>query len=526
MFCRKGESMPVDLEQLRGGLVVSCQPVPGGPMDRPEIVTAFALAGLAGGAVGLRIEGVTNLRAVRAATDAPIIGLVKRDLADSPVRISPILEDVRALAEAGADIIAFDATSRPRPVPVAALVAEIRACGKLAMADCATIEDGLAARALGVEILGSTMSGYTGGAVPELPDLDLVRALAKTGAFVIAEGRYHVPALAAQAMRAGADAVVAGSAITRTEHVTSWFVGAIEKARQDRSQGPVLAVDLGGSKILAALVEGAQVLERAEVATDRAGGAAAWLEQLGALVRPWARRYGRAGISVTGLVKGGLWRALNPGTLDIPKDFPLASRAEALLGLPVALANDAQAAAWGEYRHGAGRGGDLVFLTISTGIGGGVVANGRLLGGRGGLAGSFGQLLPLPDGGEVLLEDMASGRFLAAEGATLGLEADARAVFAAAEAGHAGAERAIAASAARVARLCLDIQRMFDPACIVIGGGVGLAPGYLERVAGALAHLPDLMRPTLVPAALGRDAGVIGIAELATGNTHSGEEIQ
>jgi predicted NBD/HSP70 family sugar kinase len=168
----------------------------------------------------------------------------------------------------------------------------------------------------------------------------------------------------------------------------------------------------------------------------------------------------------------------------------------------------------------------LVFLTISTGIGGGVVANGRLLGGRGGLAGSFGQLLPLPEGGEALLEDLASGRFLAAEAARLGLDADARALFAAAAAGHAKAAQAIAASATRVARLCLDIQRMFDPASIVIGGGVGLAPGYLTQVTGALAHLPDLMRPTLVPAALGRDAGVIGIAELATGNTNSGEETQ
>lgn len=518
--------MPVDLDILRGGLVLSCQPVPGGPMDRPEIITAFALAGLAGGAVGLRIEGVANLRAVRAATDAPIIGLVKSDLADSPVRITPLLEDVRALAEAGADIIAFDATARPRPVPVAALAAGIRACGRLAMADCSTLADGLAARGLGVQILGSTMSGYTGETVPDLPDLGLVRALSATGAFVIAEGRYHMPALAAQAMWAGADAVVAGSAITRTEHVTSWFVEAISRARQGRDTGPVLAVDLGGSKILAALVEGAQVLDRAEVATDRAGGAEAWLRQLSALIQPWKGRHARAGISVTGLVKGGLWRALNPGTLNIPKDFPLAERAQALLGLPVALANDAQAAAWGEYRHGAGRGGDMVFLTISTGIGGGVVANGRLLGGRGGLAGSFGQLLPLPEGGEALLEDMASGRFLAAESARLGLEADARALFAAAATGHAGAAQAIATSAARVARLCLDIQRMFDPARIVLGGGVGLAPGYLTQVTGALAHLPDLMRPTLVPAALGRDAGVIGIAELATGNTNSGEETQ
>ncbi len=215
------------LRLLRGGLIVSCQPVPGGPLDRPDITAATALAVLDGGACGLRVEGIANLRAVRSVTSAPIIGLIKVDLASSPVRITPTVEDVRALIEAGADIVAFDATDRERPQPLAQIIAAIRQSGRLAMADCATVEDGRTARSLGVEILGSTMSGYVGDTAPEGPDLDLVGALAGVGGFVIAEGRYHVPALAAQAMAAGADAVVAGSAITRPEHVTRWFVDAI-----------------------------------------------------------------------------------------------------------------------------------------------------------------------------------------------------------------------------------------------------------------------------------------------------------
>ncbi len=218
------------LESLNGGLIVSCQPVPGGPMDRPEIVAAMALAALDGGAVGLRIEGLANIRAVRALTSASVIGLIKRDLDISPVRITPFVQDVRDLAAAGADVIAFDATDRLRPATIAELMAAIRSTSRLSMADCATEADGRMAHALGAEILGSTMSGYTGGPVPQGPDLELVAALASIGAFVVAEGRYHVPALAAQAMSAGAKAVVAGSAITRTEHVTSWFVEAI-KAR-------------------------------------------------------------------------------------------------------------------------------------------------------------------------------------------------------------------------------------------------------------------------------------------------------
>lgn len=223
--------MAVDLDRLRGGLIVSCQPVTGGPMDRPEIVAAFALAAIDGGACGLRIEGIANLRAVRRVTDVPVIGLVKVDLADSPVRITPLIEHVDGLIGEGADIVAFDATDRPRPVACAALVARIHARGARAMADCATVADGAAAAALGCAVLGSTMSGYTGGPVPEGPDLAILGGLAGLGRFVIAEGRYQAPADAAAALAAGADAVVAGSAITRPEHVTSWFVAAMRGVR-------------------------------------------------------------------------------------------------------------------------------------------------------------------------------------------------------------------------------------------------------------------------------------------------------
>ena len=114
------------LDQLRGGLVVSCQPVPNGPLDHPEMTAAFARAALDGGGIGLRIEGVANLRAVRKVTSAPIIGLMKVDSPDTPIRITPTVADVRALIAEGADIIAFDATDRPRPEPVEALIEAIR----------------------------------------------------------------------------------------------------------------------------------------------------------------------------------------------------------------------------------------------------------------------------------------------------------------------------------------------------------------------------------------------------------------
>ena len=88
-----------------GGLIVSCQPVPDSPLDKPEIVAAMALAAEQAGAVAIRIEGVANLQATRAVVSVPIIGIVKRDLEDSPVRITAYIEDVDALAQAGADSV-------------------------------------------------------------------------------------------------------------------------------------------------------------------------------------------------------------------------------------------------------------------------------------------------------------------------------------------------------------------------------------------------------------------------------------
>lgn len=220
------------LDTLRGGLVVSCQPVDDGPMDRPEIVAAMALAAVAGGAAGLRIEGIDNLRAVRPHVTVPIIGIVKRDLEDSPVRITPRVADVQGLIAAGADIVAYDATDRPRPDPVEAILEAIREGRALAMADCASAEDGRRAVAAGAAVLGTTLSGYTAATAGrgDGVDLELIRVFHELGGFVMAEGRVNTPELAAAAIRAGADAVTVGTALTRLELVTGWFEAAVAKA--------------------------------------------------------------------------------------------------------------------------------------------------------------------------------------------------------------------------------------------------------------------------------------------------------
>ncbi len=220
------------LAAIKNGLIASCQPVDDGPMDKPEIVAAMAQASVAGGAAGLRIEGVDNLKATRPLVNIPIIGIVKRDLPDSPVRITPFLQDIEELAAAGADIIAIDGTDRVRPVDIESAVKKIRELGCLSMVDCSNLAEGLYCQKLGADIIGSTMSGYTGGPVPTEPDYQLVKDLKAAGCYVMAEGRYNTPELAKTAIEIGADSVTVGSALTRLEHIVSWFADAVKSAKK------------------------------------------------------------------------------------------------------------------------------------------------------------------------------------------------------------------------------------------------------------------------------------------------------
>lgn len=157
------------------------------------------------------------LAAVRAATAAPIIGIVKRNLTDSPVRTTPFIEDIAALAAASASIIAVDATTRIRPVAVIDLLANIHALGVFAMADCTTLAEISAAHGLRFDSVGTTLSGYTGGTVSAEPDYALLVAAAKIAPRVMAEGRFNSPAQASKAIASGA------------WPVTAWFSRALTK---------------------------------------------------------------------------------------------------------------------------------------------------------------------------------------------------------------------------------------------------------------------------------------------------------
>ena len=212
-----------------GALVVSCQADPGSPFGKPEFIAAFAEAAVRGGAHGLRLEGAANIRAVRAEQTVPIIGLTKRRNGEfGDIYITPHFEDVEAVAAAGADLIAFDATTRKRPVTVKEVVDAVHGCSKLALADVSTVQEAVWALEAGADYVSTTLSGYTNySPQQDGPDLKIISDLAALGIRPIAEGRIRNPEEAREALDRGAHAVVVGSAITRPEVVTGWFRDAL-----------------------------------------------------------------------------------------------------------------------------------------------------------------------------------------------------------------------------------------------------------------------------------------------------------
>lgn len=220
------------LDDMRGGLVVSCQARAGEPLHGPQHMRAMALAVLAGGAVGLRVEGLEDVAAVCAVVDVPVIGL--RKVGHDGVYITPSVADARAVAQAGADLVAVDATGRERRdgSDLVQVVTAVHAEGRLLLADVATFAQGVAAVDAGADAVSTTLSGYVGpGEVPDGPDLDLVAELSSLAVPVFAEGRVRTPAEAEEALARGAWAVVVGSAITRPTVIAAGFSAALARTR-------------------------------------------------------------------------------------------------------------------------------------------------------------------------------------------------------------------------------------------------------------------------------------------------------
>jgi N-acylglucosamine-6-phosphate 2-epimerase len=208
----------MSIETLRHGLIVSCQAPVDSPLHEPMVIGAIAQAAVNNGAVGVRIDTPAHISAVRDRLKVPIIGLWKQVIASSDVYITPQFHHASAVAKAGADIIAIDATTRNRPggETLGDIIARIhQELSKPVMADVDTIEAAILATKAGADIVGTTLFGYT-AATNHLspPGWELLKQMVELDIPAICEGGIASPGMARQALDLGAFAVVVGTAIT------------------------------------------------------------------------------------------------------------------------------------------------------------------------------------------------------------------------------------------------------------------------------------------------------------------------
>ncbi len=280
-----------------------------------------------------------------------------------------------------------------------------------------------------------------------------------------------------------------------------------------------LAIDIGGTKLAAALINAQhEVLQRMEIPNPSNAAPEALKQALAQLVEPYQGKAQRVAIASTGIIDKGILTALNPDNLGGLNQFPLQATVESLTGLPCIVLNDAQAAAWAEYCHLSSQFKHVTFITVSTGVGGGIVINGELLTGPHAFAGHIGHTQADPNGpqcgcGRVgCVEAIASGRAIAA-GAQQELEGkNAREIFAEAQSGHPQAQQLVARSAQAICQLIANLKALLDTECIVLGGSVGLAQGYRQQVEQQLATLPAAFHVPIYSAHYQHDAGLMGAA--------------
>lgn len=225
------------LNKIKGNLIVSCQALEGEPLfiEDSSMMPLMARAAKQAGACAIRTNGVRDVIGIKEETNLPIIGIIKKGYEGYEQYITVTMEEIDQLVKAESDIIALDCTLRDRVDgrSVAELIKAIKEKYPeiILMADISNYEEGINAWKAGIDIVGTTLSGYTSYTVKsEEPDFKLIEDLAKNIDIpVIAEGRIHKPEQAVKALDLGAYSVVVGGAITRPLEITTRFADAISK---------------------------------------------------------------------------------------------------------------------------------------------------------------------------------------------------------------------------------------------------------------------------------------------------------
>ena len=538
------------VEQLRQKLVISCQGSPGDPMEDTEVLRRVAQSVVMGGAEALRLNSAADIRAIRRDTQLPIIGIQKA-YQDGALRITPDYAAARALAAAGASVIALDCTDRTHAFgePWREIVQRVQSELHLpVMADIATLREGMAAAEAGVELIGTTLNGYTAEtADAHAFDWALLRDLVRlTGKAIVAEGHLAAPQDAARAIEEGAWCVVVGSAVTRPGAITSGYRAAVDRVRRMRggAVSHVIALDLGGTTIKSAVVnERGEASFHGRTPTMAAEGRIAIERSMLAAIRDRLSQAAAQDIApvAVGIASAGAINAANGSVFAATDNLPgwagfnIRASVQPVFKLPVFVENDAHAAALAELHFGAGRGvRNFVAVTLGTGVGGGVVIDGRLQRGVHGFAGTVGHQTirfdgrPCNCGRRGCLEAYVSAAALVHEYTLLQPGHDATDLEITAQAIHIGQRAAQGEQAALYAYRALagylaeglaNVFNLFDPECVILSGGLlDPVPHFeqeLQAMTQKLLHFGRQRPPVILRAEAGHTAGLLGAAAAA-----------